>query len=631
MLENNQQSLIKILNTKPANNQEDFNYFLASVLKWIFTESIFSNKTPNEKIKLLFYVVEKNDDLKNKIRQNFEKFGQNISLFEFFATNGITRHSSFVNEFMDRLFSKFSIYDQTDCELSHHFTHLLTSPSQVQWIKELDEQQFIKINNFLSDYIPGEIIEININESITFLVTQLSVEGLDPKLHKRYFTEKINSSVFFQINAKWVSLLRAESQQNAHAVYTIKNEFEILLRACRDKINQAPELFQLKGVDSDLVFKLEKIKSLEHRINQLFNFKRLSLEDRRQFIYELLSFYSQKNQLRSFASSTFTVIAKQVITINAAKASDYIAKNKEHFIHLFKMALGGGLLTAFTVIFKFLIAKTGLTGFWLGFFQTVNYSSSFLLIHYFHFTLATKQPANTASLIANLLTNNQKNIDVLQVINEVKSILKSQLLSVFGNLISVIPSVLIFHYMYLFVSGENFLNNEKAFYTLNSLKVFSLVPVYAIFTGLILWSNGLVGGWVNNFFIFYDLDKLLINRIRTKPSTFFSTIFSNLYLGFFLGVLPEILKFMHLPLDVRHITLSTGTLFLALPAIGFFNVSLADYLNIILGLIIIAFFNIFTSFYLTIKLSFRASSISKDRQRLIYRKLLESIFGIKQK
>lgn len=627
MSETNQKSIIKILNSPAPLNQDEFNSFIASILHWIFDQSVFDKKTAPDRIKLFFHVLEKNNGLDEKLKNSFVKYAKGLDLFNLFSVSGINLHSSLTNELFDRFFAKFSFHHQTEGDIAHHFEHIISDENQIEWIRNLDDLSRGKIRSYLEFIFPREQINNYYNESISYLVAQLSAEGLDPKLHKRYFTEKINSSVFFQLNAKWTSLLKAELLEQTEVTQKIREEFEATLQECRQKIQSAPELFQVKGVDSDLVFKLEKIKSLEARISFLFKskYQRTSPEEDGLFYYELLKAFVDQNKILNFASATFTVVAKQIITINAGKASDYIAKNKEHFVSLFKMALGGGALTAVTVIFKFLIAKTGLTGFWLGFFQMINYSSSFLLIHYLHFTLATKQPANTASRLADLMTTNQKMPDLNTIVEEVKSVLKSQVLSVLGNILAVVPMVMLFAYLYLFASGEHFLSTHSANYTLDSLKLVSLVPLYAIFTGIILWTAGLFGGWINNFFVFYDLDKLFSQKLKTKASSLFSALGSNIYLGFFLGVLPEILKFMQIPLDVRHITLSSGTLFLALPVLGFQNISWLAYFNIFLGLFVIAFFNIFTSFFLTIRLSFKASAISKERQLLIYRKLLKSL------
>lgn len=617
--ETKQLSLIKVLNSPSPTNSKEFNVFVGTILDWFFAQSLFNGKSFNDKLKLFFYILDKNEVYSEKIKAAFANYGAEMDYFHFFATSGINLHSSIGNELLDRISNKFSIYNREENNLAYHFEHLVNEDSQVEWILKIDNDQFERLIQFLDTIIPKDILDQTWNEALTYLISQMSAEGLDPKLQKRYFEKKINNSAFFHLNSKWSSLLKAETNLQLSKSLEIRQEFEDALIECKNRIDQAPELFHLKGVDRDLVYKLEKIEQFRKRISLLLKLKYQTNdhEQLKSYYFQLLKVYVENNNLLGFYSSSFSVLAKQIITINASKSADYIAKNKKHFITLFNHSVGGGILTAGTVILKFLAAKTGITGFWLGFLFMLNYTLSFLAIHYLHFTLATKQPATTASQLAHLLTDNDDSTTFKQLIDEIFSVLKSQFISVIGNLISVIPFTLIFIYSYYYITGHHFLTVEKAEYTLHSLKLISLVPIYAIFTGFILWGSGIIAGWVNNFFLFYDLNQ----KLKRDLGGTFSVVLSNIYLGFALGVLPEIFNFLHIPLDVRHITLSTGTLFAALPVVGFSNLPPLDYLNILAGLMVIAFFNIFTSFYITIKLSFNASNISKNRRKKIYKAL----------
>lgn len=617
------------INLKNLNSPEEMNLFLYDVTLWLFNETVFDTKTPQEKLKFFFYFLDKNEDYKKQLITKFNIHAESYDLFPFWAQTGINAHSSLFNEFSDRFFNKFTIHNESSNDLSHHLEHAIEKSASAEWLKKIDSELLKKLQHLIDQVFNVEKIQQSLDEAITYLVTQLASEGLNPKLQKKYFDGKINLSPFFTINGKWNSLLKAQELGQNDLVQTIKLEFLEQIQACRNQIQIAPDLFSEKGVDTDLVFKIDKLRILEKRLVLLFKFKFSMLTDpeKMELFFSICHSYVEKNKLRNFYLNHTIVVAKQIIVINAQKAKDYMAKNREHYFELFKKSIGGGVLTALTVIFKYLIAKTGLTGFWLGFFNMLNYALSFLAIHYLHYTLATKQPSSTASQIAHLLLKSEDSSHFLKLITEIKSTLKSQMTSVIGNLIAVIPSILVFAYGYQLMTNEHFLTTEKAQYTIESLKLFSLVPLYAVFTGIILWTTGLVGGWLNNFMVLYEIPKIAETRWHSKHIVnHLPIIGSNFFLGFSLGVLPELLKFLSLPLDVRHITLSTGTLFLALPALGFSNVGIDQYLNIGLGLLVIAFFNIATNFYLTIKLAFKASNISKERSKKIFKALLASFF-----
>lgn len=630
MVEKNTKTLNNLfINLKTLKSPEEINLFLYDIVVWISNETVFDTKSPQEKLKFFLYFLDKNEEYKKQFIGLLKNQAESYDLFPFWAQTGINAHSSLFSEFSDRFFNKFTLHNESSNDLSHHLEHAIEKSGSAEWIKKIDSELLKKLQPLIEQIFNVEKIQLSLDEAITYLVTQLASEGLNPKLQKKYFDGKINLSPFFTINGKWNSLLKAQELGQTDLVQTIKLEFLEQIQACRNQIQIAPELFSEKGVDTDLVFKIDKLRILEKRLVHLFKFKfgMLSDTEKMELFFSICHSYVEKNKLRNFYLNHTIVVAKQIIVINAQKAKDYMAKNREHYLELFKKSIGGGVLTALTVIFKYLIAKTGITGFWLGFFNMLNYALSFIAIHYLHYTLATKQPSSTASQIAHLLLNSEESSHFLKLIAEIKSTLKSQLTSVVGNLIAVIPSILIFAYGYQLIAGNHFLTNDKAHYTLESLKFFSLVPLYAVFTGVILWTTGLVGGWLNNFMVLYEIPKIAESRWHSKNIVNqLPIIGSNFFLGFSLGVLPELLKFLSIPLDVRHITLSTGTLFLALPALGFSNVGLDEYLNIILGLIVIAFFNIGTNFYLTIKLAFKASNISKERSKKIYKAVVASFF-----
>lgn len=630
MMEKNTKTLNNLfINFKNQNSSEEINLFIYDLVLWLFNETVFDTKSPQEKLKFFLYFLDKNEEFKMQFVQKLKTHALSFDLFPFWAQTGINAHSSLFNEFSDRFFNKFTLHNESSNDFSHHLEHAIEKSASVEWIKKIENEQLKKLHLLIDQIISADKVQLSLDEAITYLVTQFASEGLNPKLQKKYFDGKINQSPFFAINGKWNSLLKAQELKQDNLVHTIKDEFLVLIAACRVQIQIAPELFSEKGVDTDLVFKIDKLRSLEKRLLHLFKlkFKIINDDEKTELFFGICHSYVEKNKLRNFYLNHTIVVAKQIIVINAQKAKDYMAKNREHYIDLFKKSLGGGVLTALTVILKYLISKTGLTGFWLGFFNMLNYALSFLAIHYLHYTLATKQPTSTASQIAHLLLKSEDSSHFLKLISEIKSTLKSQLTSVLGNLLAVIPSVLIFAYGYQLLFQEHFLSGEKALYTIESLKLFSLVPLYAIFTGVILWTTGLVGGWLNNFMVLYEIPKIVEIRWHSKHLVnHLPVIGSNFFLGFSLGVLPELLKFLSLPLDVRHITLSTGTLFLALPAIGFSQIGFDQYLNITLGLFIIAFFNIGTNFYLTIKLAFKASNISKERSKKIYKAVVASFF-----
>ena len=66
-------------------------------------------------------------------------------------------------------------------------------------------------------------------------------------------------------------------------------------------------------------------------------------------------------------------------------------------------AMRGGFIVCFLVVIKNLLTLLEMPPFWHGFVYSVNYSIGFVVIEETHSTLATKQPAFTASALASSL------------------------------------------------------------------------------------------------------------------------------------------------------------------------------------------------------------------------------------
>jgi site-specific recombinase len=83
-------------------------------------------------------------------------------------------------------------------------------------------------------------------------------------------------------------------------------------------------------------------------------------------------------------------------------------------------------------------------------------------------------------------------------------------------------------------------------------------------------------------------------------------------LGCLLGIVPTLGVLFGVPLDVRHVTLSTGSLAFAACAIGADAIVQTDYLFAVAGIVVIGALNFGVSFALALNVALRAS----DRWRL---------------
>ena len=97
-----------------------------------------------------------------------------------------------------------------------------------------------------------------------------------------------------------------------------------------------------------------------------------------------------------------------------------------------------------------------------------------------------------------------------------------------------------------------------------------------------------------------------------------SALTSNISLGLMLGLLPAMALFFGLGLEVRHVTLSSGQLAAALPALGPALLLRTEFWGCVAGIACIGALNLGVSFYLAFKVALRSRGIRPTDRGRIY-------------
>lgn len=245
-------------------------------------------------------------------------------------------------------------------------------------------------------------------------------------------------------------------------------------------------------------------------------------------------------------------------------AEKYLAIAPRDYLRALVAGAGAGIVTAGTVFGKFLILFLKLPLSIEGLLVWLNYASSFGAIQKLGFRLATKQPA----ILAAALIGKSR----IHLPHRILGITRSQFAASLGNLILVMVSAGIFHSIYFLVFGSSFLDAETARHSLESLDPFSSATIpFAALTGVLLWLSSLA------------------------PSRF-----TNLSLALMLAGIPSLGKMLGFGLDVRHFTLSGGSLTLAVTSLGLSEAWGLGLARAMLGVSLIGIINCTVSFILSL-------------------------------
>ena len=98
-----------------------------------------------------------------------------------------------------------------------------------------------------------------------------------------------------------------------------------------------------------------------------------------------------------------------------------------------------------------------------------------------------------------------------------------------------------------------------------------------------------------------------------------SGVAANVSLGMMLGLVPALAAFMGLPLEVRHVTLSTGQLGAALGALGWGLLAQPPFWWCVAGIAAIGVLNVTVSFFLAFKVALRSRGVRVQDRSRIYR------------
>jgi site-specific recombinase len=307
---------------------------------------------------------------------------------------------------------------------------------------------------------------------------------------------------------------------------------------------------------------------------------------------------------------------------------------------MLRAAAGGGAVIAGTTFVKFGIAAIGLSAFWTGFWSGANYAASFVIVMLLHWTVATKQPAMTAPAMALKLAELRRRPDgdeaaVESFVDEVAHLIRSQTAGIAGNLALCFPLVLVAQLIAHQLAGAPPIGPKEAEHVLHSLTLLGPSALYAAFTGVLLFASSLIAGWVENWFVYHRLDSALrwnpriLARLGTSRAQRWATwwrahisgVAANVSLGFMLGLVPVLIAFVGPPIEVRHVTLSSGQLAAALGALGWGLLEQPAFWWCVAGIAVTGVLNLGVSFGLAFRVALRARSVQVAERSRIYRAL----------
>ncbi len=616
-----------LLNRSTA--EEDYSeqvQWLLQVSEWLrLPKNVESHPIPRDRIyaariKYLLHIFNRNPKWADNFRQTVSSLLMKMSSIHLFTGVGMSTHASFLQDFSERLQESFLPQSPLTENLATLLFEMFPTEEEsvlVDGIEEAVLSDFLKL--FTSDQKLAASLRRDLLSSLYVLSSQLlagamSIHNsiLDRMNHPTDWPESVLQQQIFQLQNP-VEEASPEKPAISPQVYKVLNQCE----ADRLKVY---EKIESRGVKVDFVYLLETQRRRIDRMTSLLHLLDPSQEKALQirlFVSQLILDIHHQRSLKSFFIENLSLLTQRIVQRNSDVGEHYVTFNWQQFRQMFHSALGGGTLTSITVFIKFFIAHLKLEGLIRGLFDSLNYSSSFVALQFAGFTLATKQPSATAPFLAQSLKRS-----VGESRKAVVALLRTQFVAVMGNLSSVFPICLLVSWIAL-ISDHPAMDQEHAFSVLHSTDILGPSPLFAVFTGFLLFFSSLIAGWFENWVLLHRVPERILHNQKflkwfgRKRTTAVSETFrtkgnalaANISLGLLLGFASPVMKFLGLPLEARHVTLSTGSFATSLPLLWSHGVEAWDIFNAASGILVIGLLNISVAFSLALLLASLSSKV----------------------
>ena len=587
------------------------------------------------RLRFLLQVLERNPKQSERFGATVRSILKENDARSLFADTGMAARPGLFGELVSRVHVRALPVAPNQAELSVVFALLFISQRDAAWVGALDASLISRLVQHISergnaDSALPELAEA-LDDSIVLLCHQIAATALEAPIRQRLDNAHENARVLMQLSKLAHDLMQSSISSDDRP--QLLNNLRAALGKARVAIDSVYEHLERFGVSVDVVFQVERTRLRIDRVEQLLAVwaDRTQLTNFSALTAQLIEANLNRSSIGGLLAETYSLLGRKVVERSAETGDHYIARTRKDYFGMLRMAAGGGVFTAGTVYLKFFITALHLNKFLEGVLLSFDYVGSFLAIHFAHFTLATKQPAMTAPALAQKLGDVSTDEGRRAFVDETAALIRSQVAAITGNLALVFPVALVTQMAATHFFSVNLITPEKAKSTINSFSLLGPTPLYAAFTGILLWLSSLTAGWADNWFALHRMHDALAYQRRLKwvfgaaramriadfARNHIAGVMANASLGVMLGMIPTLLEFVGIPLEARHVTLSTGSVAAAIGVLGLSTLKTHALWWAVGGIASMAVLNLAVSFALAFSMALRSQGLQTGTRRLL--------------
>ncbi|ANF61722.1 recombinase [[Haemophilus] ducreyi] len=502
-----------------------------------------------------------------------------MRLYPILVSGGILGREGFGREMRHRLYEKINPAFKDVNDLRDVFFLLFRQRKDMQWMNAIPNKYWLSLLHCLDRFVTEQDrnwLYDHIRHEGFFAIKMLSIwiaaEDLEPELIRLDPTLLDADSPFVALQKEVGLWLNARHQHQ----YYDDSHLHVMLTQSRELVGRLQKKGETAGSSMGVAYLLERLCQTLDRLAMLMDLlaaKRVARLRVLKITKMLAEAAANKHSISDLWKQSIKMLSRSITQQTSDHGEHYITRDKKEYFSMFFSAAGGGVLIALMALFKIYLGHIIDDKVWKGVAEGLNYGIGFAIIFMLHFTVATKQPAMTASRFAEAVERNSQgravNMKLAQLLVDV---LRSQSAAVFGNvLVSVSVSAGI-AYLYASHMGQPLLTSEMVQYQLHSIDPTQGTLWFAAIAGLWLFCSGIISGYFDNRSNYLNtrmrlrqhpvLKLLLPQRLRECLADYIhdnsGSIIGNICFGMLLGLTGVIGYWLDLPLDIRHVAFSSA-------------------------------------------------------------------------
>lgn len=542
-----------------------------------------------------------------------------------FGEVGLPNDRGLLAETTDRLARKFLPEAPQPHELWMLCNHVVRKLSELEWLGPAADPLLHRLADVSRQ--AWVALRTGMLDAISLITTRIAAIGMSEAFRARGAHAGIRESPLY--------LLTIASP----------TEMPPLIEAARIHLAHVRQALEETGVSIDVVYSIDSIERGLNRIEILLPF--VDPDDKVETTYEIRAVIAAVGRGlaggRSFSqllSDNLRLLARKVIERAGRTGEHYVTSSRREYFKMLASAAGGGVLTCGTAVAKLWVKWHAFAPFIDGILSSGIYAGSFILMQLLGFTLATKQPSMTAAALAGTIRDRAGPDRLTELVGLIARIARSQFAAAVGNVSAVIVTCIIFDLIWSAATGSTYMNPEQAQATAESFSpIGSLTLLWGALTGVLLWTSSLFAGWFENWLVYRRIPEAIehhrwgkrFGKQRMERAARFlehhaAGFGGSLALGTLLAFVPVIGKFFGIPLDVRHITLSTGSLTMAISSAGIDGLGTGTVVAACFGIAVIGLMNFGVSFALALVVALRARDVPRGERRTLPLAVLRRFF-----